>query len=52
MEAIRLMRETVGPDIGVKASGRIRDGRFAAELIEAGASRLGLSGTQKVLVTL
>ena len=50
--AIKLMRETVGPDIGVKASGGIRDGKFAAELIEAGASRLGLSGTQKVLDTL
>lgn len=52
VSAIKLMRETVGPNIGVKASGGIRDGKFATELIEAGASRLGLSGTQKVLDTL
>jgi len=50
--AVKLMRETVGPDVGVKASGGIRDGKFATELIEAGASRLGLSGTQHVLDTL
>lgn len=50
--SITLMRETVGSDIGVKASGGIRDGKFAAELINAGASRLGLSGTQHVLDTL
>jgi deoxyribose-phosphate aldolase len=36
----------------VKASGGIRDGKFAVELIEAGATRLGLSSSQKVLDTL
>jgi len=50
--AVKLMRETVGPEVGVKASGGIRDGKFATELIEAGASRLGLSGTKQVLDTL
>lgn len=48
-EAVRIMRETVGPGVGVKASGGIRDAAFAAELIAAGANRLGLSGTEAVL---
>lgn len=47
--AVRLMRETVGPDIGVKASGGIRDAATARAMIGAGASRLGLSGTRAVL---
>jgi deoxyribose-phosphate aldolase len=40
---VRLMRETVGPDIGVKASGGIRDLASAIKMIEAGATRLGTS---------
>lgn len=52
VHAVRLMRQSVGDKLGVKASGGIRDGKFAVELIEAGASRLGLSGTQTVLDTL
>lgn len=52
VHAVKLMADTVGEDLGVKASGGIRDGKFAAELIEAGATRLGLSGTKKVLETL
>ncbi|REF30412.1 deoxyribose-phosphate aldolase [Calidifontibacter indicus] len=47
--AVRLMRETVGDRLGVKASGGIRTSEAAAEMIEAGASRLGLSGTESVL---
>lgn len=47
--AIRLMRETVGPDMGVKASGGIRTAEKALEMIAAGANRLGLSGTRAVL---
>ena len=43
VEAIRLMRETVGPDIGVKASGGIRTREDAMKMIEAGASRIGAS---------
>lgn len=46
---VRLMRETVGDRLGVKASGGIRTSEAAAEMIEAGASRLGLSGTESVL---
>ncbi|MCF8569027.1 deoxyribose-phosphate aldolase [Gordonia sp. HY002] len=49
VHAVRVMRDTVGPSIGVKASGGIRTAEFAAELIEAGASRLGLSGSRAVL---
>lgn len=43
VEDIRLMRETVGPNIGVKASGGVRDRETAAALIEAGATRIGAS---------
>ncbi|OYO18683.1 deoxyribose-phosphate aldolase [Enemella dayhoffiae] len=49
VEAVRLMRETVGDRLGVKASGGIRDYKAAVAMIEAGASRLGLSGTATVL---
>ena len=42
---VRLMRQTVGPDIGVKASGGIRNFKDAWRLIRAGASRLGLSAS-------
>ncbi|WP_448222018.1 deoxyribose-phosphate aldolase [Gordonia iterans] len=47
--AVAVMREAVGDRAGVKASGGIRDAAFAAELIAAGATRLGLSGTEAVL---
>ena len=42
-EDVRLMRETAGPDVGVKASGGVRDLKAALEMIKAGASRLGTS---------
>ncbi len=40
---VRLMRETVGPKFGVKASGGVRDAQTALAMIEAGATRLGTS---------
>lgn len=43
VEDIALMRQTVGPDIGVKASGGVRDRATALALIEAGATRIGAS---------
>ena len=43
VEDIRLMRKTVGPDLGVKASGGIRSYEDAIAMIEAGASRIGAS---------
>lgn len=52
VHAVKLMKQTVGDEMQVKASGGIRDGKFAAELIAAGATRLGLSSSQKVLDTL
>jgi deoxyribose-phosphate aldolase len=45
IEHIRLMRHVVGPSLGVKASGGVRDSKFAKELIEAGATRLGASSS-------
>lgn len=49
IRAIRIMHETVGGRLGIKASGGIRTAEFALELIQAGATRLGLSGTRAVL---
>ncbi|MDZ4672770.1 MAG: hypothetical protein SH821_18050, partial [Phototrophicales bacterium] len=43
VEDIRLMRQTVGADMGVKASGGIRNLATALAMIEAGATRLGVS---------
>lgn len=40
---IALMRKTVGPNMGVKASGGVRDYASAVALIEAGATRIGTS---------
>ncbi len=44
-EDIALMRKTVGPDLGVKASGGIRDFKTAMDMINAGASRIGASAS-------
>lgn len=40
-EDIALMRKTVGPDIGVKASGGVRTKEDVDTMVEAGASRIG-----------
>jgi len=40
---IELMRETVGADMGVKASGGVRDQETAHQMVEAGATRIGAS---------
>lgn len=47
--AVALMRECVGDRLGVKASGGIRTPEAAAEMIDAGASRLGLSSSAAIL---
>lgn len=47
--AVRLMAETVGGRLGVKASGGIRTTDAALAMVDAGATRLGLSGTRAVL---
>lgn len=49
-EDIRLMRESVGPEMGVKASGGIRDYDKAVKMIEAGATRLGTSSGVKIVL--
>ncbi|MGW5452028.1 deoxyribose-phosphate aldolase [Nocardia sp. NPDC003979] len=49
VHAVRLMADTVGGRLGVKASGGIRTAEDAAAMIEAGATRLGLSKSAVVL---
>ncbi|MDY0340418.1 MAG: deoxyribose-phosphate aldolase [Coriobacteriia bacterium] len=52
IEDVRLMRATVGPDIGVKAAGGIRDLDTALGMLEAGATRLGTSSGLEILEAL
>jgi len=47
--AVRLMAETVGPDVQVKASGGVRTLEQARTMLAAGASRLGVSGSRALL---
>lgn len=49
VHAVELMAQTVGGRLGVKASGGIRDWATAQAMVDAGATRLGLSGTEAVL---
>lgn len=49
-EAISIMRETVGDRLGVKASGGIRTLDALIDMAEAGASRVGASGTTAILL--
>jgi deoxyribose-phosphate aldolase len=43
VEDVALMRKTVGPEMGVKASGGVRDAETVFKMIEAGATRIGAS---------
>ena len=43
VEDVKLMRKTVGPDMGVKASGGVRDRKEAEAMVAAGANRIGTS---------
>lgn len=45
LEDICLMRQTVGPNMGVKASGGIRDTETAINMIQLGATRIGASAS-------
>jgi deoxyribose-phosphate aldolase len=45
---VRLMRAAVGPQMGVKASGGVRDLQSAREMVAAGATRLGTSSGVKI----
>ena len=49
VDAVRLMAQTVGGRLGVKASGGIRDFATASAMVEAGATRLGLSASAQIL---
>lgn len=43
IEDVKLMREAVGPEVGVKASGGVKSLEDANRMIEAGATRIGAS---------
>ncbi len=49
VEDIQLMRETVGPEMGVKASGGVRTRDDAEKMVAAGATRLGASAGVKIV---
>jgi deoxyribose-phosphate aldolase len=49
VEDIRLMRSTVGPNIGVKASGGIRTLEQLRAMVSAGASRVGASASVAIV---
>lgn len=46
---VELMRRTVGPEMGVKAAGGIRDYEMFTKMIAAGATRIGASASIKIL---
>ena len=48
---IALMRKTVGPEMGVKASGGIRTYEDALKMIQAGATRIGASASVAIVST-
>lgn len=49
VEDVELMRRTVGPELGVKASGGVRSAETARAMIAAGATRLGSSSGVAIL---
>jgi deoxyribose-phosphate aldolase len=49
VEDVRAMRDAVGPEIGVKAAGGIRDLAVAQAMLDAGATRIGTSGGLEIL---
>ncbi len=49
VEDIQLMKKIVGPNMGIKASGGIRDYKKAKEMIDAGATRIGASAGIKIV---
>lgn len=49
VEDVQLMRETVGPEMGVKASGGVRTKEDAEKMVAAGATRLGASAGVKIV---
>ncbi len=49
VEDVALMRKTVGPDMGVKAAGGVRDKETFKAMIEAGATRIGTSSGKNLI---
>ena len=49
VHAVKLMRETVGPEMGVKASGGVRTHEDLIAMVEAGANRIGTSSGAKII---
>jgi len=49
VEDVALLRATVGPEMGVKAAGGIRDYATAMKMVAAGATRIGASRTIEIL---
>lgn len=46
---VELMRKTVGPEMGVKASGGVRTHEDLIAMVEAGANRIGTSNGTKII---
>lgn len=49
VHAVEVMAQSVGGRLGIKASGGIRDAATAVAMLDAGATRLGLSGSRSIL---
>ena len=49
VEDVQLIRSVVGPNIGVKASGGIRDAATLKAMVDAGANRIGASASVKIM---
>lgn len=49
IEDVELMRQTVGPVLGVKASGGVRDAEGVRDMIKAGATRIGASASVAIV---
>ena len=49
VEDVKLMRETVGPDMGVKAAGGVRTHEEMLEMVKNGATRIGTSSGAKLM---
>jgi deoxyribose-phosphate aldolase len=49
VDDVRLMRRTVGPAMGIKASGGVRDSQSARAMLDAGATRIGASASVAIV---
>ena len=49
LDDVRLLRAVVGTDMGVKASGGVRDRKVALDMIDAGADRIGTSSGEAIM---